>query len=294
MDNQLILNKYGYYELFDKPTRDELDEYYSKKYYQAPTGSYDSAYSTEEIEYVYTQLDRKMFLLNKYMNSSDSNEQPQLLDIGCGEGWALKYFKEKSWQVCGMDYSEFGCKNFNSDLLPHVIVGDVQENIKSIAGNALFDCILIDNVLEHVLDPFQLLSDCSALLKDKGILIVEVPNDFSSTQLKLFDEKYISKKFWICPPDHISYFNREGLQKICQEVGFSHLHMMGDYPIDFNLFNSNTNYVNDRSKGKSCHFERITIENFLNDISIEKTIAYYSALCELGLGRQLIGFFQKN
>lgn len=34
----------------------------------------------------------------------------KFLDVGCGEGWALKYFKEEMWEITGLDYSEFGCK----------------------------------------------------------------------------------------------------------------------------------------------------------------------------------------
>jgi 2-polyprenyl-3-methyl-5-hydroxy-6-metoxy-1,4-benzoquinol methylase len=294
MNDQVVLNKYGFYELCNKPTKAELQEFYSQTYYQNPKGSYESKYSTEEIQYFNSQLERKFFLTKKYLGNQESNENLKFLDIGCGEGWALNFFNEKSWQVYGLDYSEYGCKQFNPELLKNVIIGDILENIKNLSGNELFDCILIDNVFEHVLDPLELLFDCFNLLKDKGVLIIEVPNDFSSIQLKLFEQQHISGKFWIDYPDHISYFNRNGLVKICNEAGLTEKLIMGDYPIDFNLFNTNTNYINDPTKGKSCHEERIMIENFLNDLSIEKTIAYYTALSDLGLGRQLVGFFQKN
>ncbi len=67
--------------------------------------------------------------------------------------------------------------------------------------------------------------------------------------------------------------------------------ILADFPIELNLFNENTNYVEDRSKGKSCHWVRIVIENLLHSISIEKTNELYSILSMMGWGRQIIGFF---
>lgn len=294
MYEHVFLNKYGYYELKDKPTKDGLEEYYSKKYYQDPKGSYESNYTHAEITYFNNQLERKYYLLSKLLGDFNSSKTYKFLDVGCGEGWALKFFKEKSWKVTGMDFSNFGCKHLNPDCVEYIMVGDVEKNIKSTISKEKYHCILLDNVLEHLLDPLETLKYCSNLLEDDGVLIIEVPNDFSPIQKNLFDENYISKNFWVLSPDHISYFNKMGLASLCREAGFSEKFVIGDYPIDFNLFNPNTNYIDDSTKGKSCHKERVSIENFLQDISLEKTINLYSALGDLGLGRQLIGFFQKQ
>jgi hypothetical protein len=43
--------------------------------------------------------------------------------------------------------------------------------------------------------------------------------------------------------------------------------------------------------GKGCHQVRVVIENLLHDISPEKTNEFYQALANLGLGRNIIGFF---
>ena len=52
-------NKYGYYELTNKPSEDELEEYYQKKYYQEEKGSYQSGYSKEEIRYILNKIEQK-------------------------------------------------------------------------------------------------------------------------------------------------------------------------------------------------------------------------------------------
>ncbi|CAM4274968.1 class I SAM-dependent methyltransferase [Paenibacillus tarimensis] len=293
MFEQVILNKYGYYELRNKPSKAELNEYYTKKYYQDPRGSYEATYSSEEISFFNNHLDRKYNVLNRLIDGLSSHTY-KFLDVGCGEGWALQYFKDKAWQVTGMDFSRYGCERFNPGCAADVITGDIEESIKLKINRETFDCILLDNVLEHLLDPLETLNDCSKLLSSDGILIVEVPNDFSLLQKKLFSEQYVSRNYWVVSPDHISYFNKTGLKSLCEEVGLNEEFFMGDFPIDFNLLNPNTNYIDDSTKGKSCHNERVVIENFLNDISVEQTINLYAALGDMGLGRSLIGFFRKK
>lgn len=289
--NRVIKNNYGFYQLKNIPDAKELNEYYAQKYYQGAAGSYDSGYSPEELQYINNKIEQKYQVISKFLDINLS-KQKRFLDIGCGEGWALKFYKEKSWDVLGLDYSEFGCLNHNPDCHKYMLIGDIYDNInKLLATGNKFDCIWLDNVLEHVIDPFKLLNNFKNLVTEQGIMVIEVPNDFSVVQKYLSENKYISKQFWIAEPDHISYFNRDGLISICEDAGWKCVYTMGDFPIDFNLFNENTDYVEDRSKGKSCHRSRIAIENLLHSISAEKTNELYNILSTMGLGRQIIGFF---
>ncbi len=40
----VVKNKYGYYELIDKPNLQEIESYYKKEYYQKPKESYKKRY----------------------------------------------------------------------------------------------------------------------------------------------------------------------------------------------------------------------------------------------------------
>lgn len=284
-------NKYGYYQLTTMPDSEQLNEYYTQKYYQESIGGYNTSYLPEELQYKNNKLEQKYQVLLDYLDMS-SNKQRSFLDIGCGEGWALRFFNERHWDVFGLDYSEFGCLNHNPDCRQYMITGDMYDNIyRLIVADKKYDCIWLDNVLEHIIDPYQLLDECRKLVTEHGIMVIEVPNDFSIVQKYLSENKYISRPFWVAEPEHISYFNREGLISICQEAGWKCLYTMGDFPIEFNLFNKNTNYEEDESKGKSCHLTRVVIENLLHSISVEKTNELYSILSMMGLGRQIIGYF---
>lgn len=292
IEDRVEQNKYGFYEVAAKPSEEELKAYYADKYYQDTKGTYQKFYDANELKYISNKITQKLFVLEKYFIRSSS--QPlSILDIGCGEGWVLEYFKKKGWQVTGLDFSEFGCQSFNPGCLENILVGDIYENILRLTtGEKKYTVIWLDNVLEHVIDPLQLLKSCRELIHPEGALVIEVPNDFSNLQLYLKESAAIDRDFWIALPDHLSYFNKDGLINIAEEACWSEVFTMADFPIDFALTNPDTNYVKDPAKGKNCNQTRIRVDNLMHNVSVEKTIAYYRALADLGMGRQIISFFK--
>jgi 2-polyprenyl-3-methyl-5-hydroxy-6-metoxy-1,4-benzoquinol methylase len=283
-------NNYGFYEVIDKPCESELKNYYNQKYYQEERSTYRSSYSTDEIKYIFNKIEQKY---NAFKNFLPAKEKLNLLDIGSGEGFCIKYFKDKNWNVTGCDYSDFGIKAHNPDYVNDILVGDIYTHLKNLAGKSMhFDVLWLDNVLEHVLEPLQLLKICKSLSYNTSILIIEVPNDFSLLQEKLYEQKMINNKFWIAVPDHISYFNKDGLINICREAGWNKKTVLSDFPIDFNLANPDANYAKDRSKGRGAHQQRVFLDNMFHEISIENTNKLYEVFAEMGLGRQIIGIFE--
>lgn len=288
----IIKNEYGFFEVEKKPSQQELEKYYAKKYFQTDKGSYQKKYSKEELTYFRNKLEEKLFIVAQQIGIKDNLS---FLDIGAGEGWAMSFFKEKGWNVVGLDYSKFGCENHNAHCSKDLIEGDINKSIKDLfIQNKKFNVILLDNVLEHVINPRGLLEDCKKLAHENTCLIIEVPNDFSILQNYLIENNIINNKFWITLPDHLSFFNKEGLNNICKDSGWKNFLSIADYPIDLHLLNENTNYSIDKSKGKSCHLSRVTTDNLLHSISTEKTVALYKAYADLGMGRQIIGFFNLN
>ncbi|MFA4884234.1 MAG: class I SAM-dependent methyltransferase [Candidatus Margulisiibacteriota bacterium] len=288
MTDKVRKNEYGFFSAIDMPSKEKLTDYYKENYFQENKGSYESVYSRAEVEYFQNKIEQRYQVIKEHLGGNKKT----FLDVGCGEGWALKFFKSKGWQVVGLDYSEYGCKKNNPECADDLIVGDIYENLSAIiAKENRYDVIWLDNVLEHVLDPYKLLKDCRSIISDQGVCVIEVPNDFSSLQTFLLRNGYIDDEFWVCLPDHLHYFNNEGLRNICLRSGWKTVDMISDYPIDLRLMNENTNYVRDKTKGKSCHKERVAVENLMHSISVDKTNNYYRALSELGLGREISGFF---
>lgn len=290
MYKDIIKNKYGFFEIKNKPSKKELQEYYAQKYFQEDKGCYESNYDKSEVQYFLNKIEQRHKIFKNISNIETGN----LLDVGSGEGFSLKYFDNIGWECIGLDFSKAGIRQNNPLQEKLLIQGDIFENLTQITNNRKrFDLILLDNVLEHVIDPFELLKSLNSIISDNGILIVEVPNDFSLFQQYLLDNNHIDKEFWVSPPDHLSYFNKDGLIELASAVGWKVNKIISDFPIDLDLLSLNSNYVKNSSVGKASHRKRIEFENFIHSTSIEKTNQFYESLLDLGLGRNITGFFSK-
>lgn len=288
---KIIKNKLGYYEVFPKPSQEDLKIYYKSKYYQNQSGNYRNEYTPEEQLFFKNKEIRKIHILENYLNIPKS----KLLDIGCGEGFSLKHFYTFGWQVLGIDFSNYGIKNNNPLMENYFLEGDLIENMKYLQTQGkTFNVITLNNLLEHVIDPSYTIELASHLLNIDGVLIIEVPNDFSNYQNFLKEKNFVNKDFWVGYPDHLNYFTKSSLINLLESRNMFNVFSLADFPIDIFLSNIHSNYVLDKTKGKDAHKSRIFIDNFLNEQSIEKTIKFYESLAQIGLGRQVISFFKKN
>ena len=287
MKKNIIEDKLGYKKIEEKPTRKELKDYYEKKYYSQQK-NYHTEYSHEEIKYLKNKLNQKFLLLNNHLDNSSKS----FLELGSGEGWVLNKFYENGFQVLGLDYSDTGCKNHNPKMIPFMKLGDLENEIMTL--DKKFDVIWIENVLEHVIEPKELIKNTKIILKESGLLAVSVPNDFSLVQMDLLKKGRLkNKEYWISPPDHLSYFNKETLIRFFEEFNFNLIDLISDYPIDLNLYCDLTNYVDKKSIGGKVHKKRIEIENLFSSISDEKTNNLSRCFADLGIGRDYFAIFKK-
>ncbi|NQW57611.1 MAG: class I SAM-dependent methyltransferase [Polynucleobacter sp.] len=283
--------EYGFYQYRPLPSKAELQEYYSQKYYQQGKGSYDVAYTLEEINYFRLKAE---LIYKKLSHLRDLGEKKDVLDIGCGEGWVLDQFAKQRHNVTGIDYSQYGLNAFNSHMLPFLEQGDCVELILAKVNNCQrYDVVILANVIEHVLNPVDLVEKIYNLLAEDGILIIVAPNDFSLLHKHLEDNKIIDRQFWLAYPDHISYFNKESMENLVSAKGFNVVAVVADNPVDLNLLNMNSNYVQHPEKGKGTHFFRVSMDNFLAGISKDRLLDCYETLGSMGVGRDLTYFCSK-
>jgi 2-polyprenyl-3-methyl-5-hydroxy-6-metoxy-1,4-benzoquinol methylase len=272
-------NKQGFWEIEPKPDSETLARYYREKYYAAGDGhnQFSFAYTPEELEH-------------KYLDAAEAQEivgaQPKsMLEVGCGEGFFLEHFSRLGWDAKGLDFTSDGINAFFPHLAPRVKIGDAFAllNAEATAGNQ-FDLLVCNNVLEHVIDPNELLQLFKKVLKKGGVLRLAVPNDFSWLQKLLIARNDTPDNFWVCPPDHLNYFNVESIQSLLREHRWDVIDVLCTFPIDIFLLNPDSNYIRERPKGRACHFARVAFEIALWRQGIDKVIAF-----RRGCGASLVG-----
>ncbi len=291
MDMRLKKHKLGYWELEKKPDFEYLKNYYGNRYYQSAVGSYELSYDAEEIDFFRAKLEQRWCTLQKILVGNRAHSAYRMLDVGCGEGYALAFFRAKGWQVKGIDFSSSGVESKNPSCRDVIAVGDVFELLEQeIVSGQKYQVVWLQNVLEHVLDPIALLSSLRALVEKDGVTVVTVPNDCSIVQQAALENGHIENAFWVTPPDHLSYFSVDSLKSIAAFTGWECPAMTGDFPVDWLLFHPDANYVRDTSKGKAAHRVRVQIENLLHTRPVELVSMFWESAGRLGIGRNITAF----
>lgn len=287
-DPRLQRHPLGFLEVVNPPSAEELGAYYAQAYYQNESGNFRKAYSAEELDAINLRLTRHAAQVQTLLGKDVTGS---LLDVGCGEGFVLKFFRQLNWKVQGIDYSRAGVEQINPDMVDWVEQGDVFTLLNArITAGEQHELVWLGNVLEHVLDPVGLLHSLRQLVTPGGLLVVTVPNDDTPYHEALHANGAIRDRFWIAIPDHLSYFNAVTLRQTVAATGWECLVMQGDFPIDLFLSHSGSNYVSDRTQGLAAHHARLMLENLIGEAGSEANNRFYSALSDVGLGKNLTAF----
>jgi len=97
-----------------------------------------------------------------------------LLDVGCGAGGLSARLKEKGVKVVGLEKIEALC-SIAREKLDAVIAGDI-ENMILDYSEEYFDCIMYADILEHLIEPLNILQKHKVYLQKDGYIIASIPN----------------------------------------------------------------------------------------------------------------------
>jgi 2-polyprenyl-3-methyl-5-hydroxy-6-metoxy-1,4-benzoquinol methylase len=292
-ENRVVYNN-SFFSADMFPNQEELNSYYKNKYYQESLSlNYQQSYDQSELNNFNLKIKIRLIILEKFLANLHGKK---LIDVGCGEGFFMKEAMSKGLSVQGIDFSSQGVLKNNPDLIGKVTQGDIFSIMDKLhRENNLFDVVILNNILEHVIDPLDLLKKSHNLMNKNGVILITVPNDFSDFQVKLLQDKKIDHEYWVKLPDHLHYFNYKNLIEVLRKSDFETIEMISDFPIEWFLANDESNYVIGRDKGKNAHLSRNYIETFINEFQDwEKVIKFWASLAELGLGRNISIFARKQ
>ncbi len=277
----------GFKHLQPIPSKEEIKKYYEKQYYQdTKPNLLDYEKEIRKTQWSNLWYRDKLDIVNKYVNKH--SETKRLLDVGCGNGLFLKFMSENEWEAMGIEPSCTASERANSLTLNvnNTTLEDFIEN----KWHRYFDFINLKCVLEHVPNPTEIINICKDLLKEEGMICIEVPNDFNTLQLEIHRLKLCKSHYWLTTPDHINYFEFSSLTRLLKKCGFDIHLQTADFPMEFFLLMED-NYINNRETGSKCHERRMNFEVNLND-EIRRNI--YISMAQLGIGRTCIMYATLN
>ncbi|HUT93884.1 MAG TPA: glycosyltransferase [Thermoguttaceae bacterium] len=144
----------------------------------------------------------------------------RVLDVGCGTGRLGELLKKKqSVDVVGIELVEAAAKQAR-DRLDRVIVGDVETLDPAFPAQS-FDCVVCADVLEHLRDPAQVLTQARAWLKPGGCLVASIPNvRHHSVVTSLLDGNWTYEAAGLLDATHLRFFTRREIERLFQTSGY--------------------------------------------------------------------------
>lgn len=184
----------------------EIEQAYNLSYYQKWDREFDS---------------RINMWANRFKRLSLYAKPGKLLDIGCGLGEFAILAKKNGWDASVTEISKHAIDTLKDNNGIKAYHGDINKlNLE----NKQFDAITMWHVLEHMDNPKESLIKVHNLLKDSGLLIIEVPNADYLVQLikNLLKTKNKFSSFVISSGQepHLIHFSLKSLAYLLKNTGF--------------------------------------------------------------------------
>jgi SAM-dependent methyltransferase len=176
----------------------------------------------------------------------------QILDVGCGNGEAVtRFLAMRGDHVLGIDIHkqsiEYGQRVLGTERLKFRVA-----HIVDLAADAArYDAVVLSDVLEHVLNPSELLTAARGLLRPDGLLLLSVPNGRGPFEIEsavsrvpflgrglltaidrlvAFFNRYVWRDAWVVVASqeapynlesgHLHFFTRRSLDGLIAHSGF--------------------------------------------------------------------------
>lgn len=152
-----------------------------------------------------------------------------ILDVGCGEGmFALSLSGEnndlETWGIeINQKIAEIAKKN-----LDKVLIGDVDKLINELP-DSYFDCVIFNDVLEHMVNPYSILAVIKKKLRDNGVVVCSIPNVRHVRVLRdlLFKKQWKYEDAGILDRTHLRFFTKRSIIDMFNDLDYEILKIQG-------------------------------------------------------------------
>lgn len=156
----------------------------------------------------------------------------RILEIGCGQGTFLATLARDDRELWGIE--------LDSDMARHaekvchrLLVGDVNELCSQLPEN-YFDCVICNDVLEHLYAPWDVLRTIHRLLVRDGVVVASIPN---IRYIGVFITEKLWQKDFIYRPEggilddtHVRFFTSKSMRRMFEQCGYRILRHEGIRP----------------------------------------------------------------
>lgn len=151
----------------------------------------------------------------------------KIIDIGCGEGVFCDSFKKNDTELWGIEINE-KVGSVAKEKLNKVLIGDVSLILDELPNN-YFDCIIFNDVLEHIIDPYSVLKRIKNKLSSNGVVVCSIPNVRHVRVLRdlLFRKQWKYQESGILDRTHLRFFTKKSIKDMFDDADYQILEIRG-------------------------------------------------------------------
>ena len=151
------------------------------------------------------------------------NQPIRILDFGCSTGDLFDLIKDLKISYLGVEPFLEDAKIARMKGL-EVLEISAEQVVQSVESS--FDFLVFADVLEHLVDPFNVLSNSKKLLSRDGYIVVSCPNVANIfIRINLLFGNWNYEDRGILDRTHLRFYTVETLSSLIQNAGFEVLHM---------------------------------------------------------------------
>jgi 2-polyprenyl-3-methyl-5-hydroxy-6-metoxy-1,4-benzoquinol methylase len=144
-----------------------------------------------------------------------------ILDVGCGTGIFGQILKSSrnNLKVWGVELDRDAALEATQKL-DNVINSAFSSELN--LPQKKFDCIVFNDVLEHLPDPWDALTYSKELLKDGGIVVSSIPNVryFNNAWEFLVNKNWEYADWGILDKTHLRFFTKKSILSLFESLGY--------------------------------------------------------------------------
>lgn len=199
----------GLDQLHPIPSSAELKQLYEEHYNFG--GERDTTYTRIRDWFHASSVYRLWLSLDGDISFHGEKGSGRLLDVGCNEGRGLKIYRRNGFEAEGLELNKRAADVARKDgFAVHTCP------LEAFQPSDVYDVVVLSNVLEHSLNPPEMLAHVRRVLKPGGQLWISCPNS-RSWQRSIFRRGWAN---WHVP-FHIVHFSTATLKKILFDSGFA-------------------------------------------------------------------------
>jgi len=145
-----------------------------------------------------------------------------VLEVGCGSGEFAGLLKARlpGATVWGIEPSRDAAA-LAAGKIDRVVHGSFESGMPELAGQR-FDCVVFNDVLEHLVDPEDVLRKCRAYLAEGGVIVASIPNILYFYEITkiLLEEDWEYCEHGILDKTHLRFFTRKSIVRMFQSAGY--------------------------------------------------------------------------